>query len=112
MYKVMKIDDERACLFDSELVQPTFLSLRFCLAQLHLKSVNYQISTLTNIMYFHEYWLAKFGCTLDYSMYTGEFSGSVLSKMISELEGFWGFLSYARTYAGNMYRIFSYNQLK
>jgi len=102
MYKVLKIDDERACLFDTELMQPTFLSLRFCLAQLHLKSVNYQISTLTNIMYFHEYWLAKFGCTLDYSMYKGEFSGSGLSKMISELDGFWVYLSNSRTYAGNV----------
>lgn len=98
----MKIDDQRACLFDSENMQPTFLSLRFCLAQLHLKSVNYQISTLTNIMYFHEYWLAKFSCTLDYSMYKGEFSGSVISTMISELEGFWLYLSNARTYVGDI----------
>lgn len=102
MYKVIKVDDERACLFDSEVMQPTFLSLRLCLAQLHLKSVNYQISTLTNIMYFHEYWLAKFGCTLDYSMYKGEFSGSVISKMISELEGFWLYLGNARVYADNV----------
>ncbi|WP_270824983.1 MULTISPECIES: hypothetical protein, partial [unclassified Aeromonas] len=61
MYKVMKIDDERACLFDTEVMQPTFLSLKFCIEQLHQKSVNYQISTLTNIMYFKEYWLAKEG---------------------------------------------------
>lgn len=98
----MKIDAQRACLFDGENMQPTFLSLRFCLAQLHLKSVNYQLITLTNIMYFQEYWLAKFGCTLDYSMYKGEFSGSVISTMISELEGFWLYLSNARTYVGNL----------
>ncbi|KMY35426.1 MULTISPECIES: tyrosine-type recombinase/integrase [Aeromonas] len=102
MYKVMKIDDERACLFDTEVMQPTFLSLKFCIEQLHQKSVNYQISTLTNIMYFKEYWLAKFGCTLDYSMYKGEFSGSVISEMISELDGFWIFLANARVYTNNV----------
>lgn len=102
MYKVIKIDDERACLFDSELMQPTFLSLKLCIVQLHLRSVNYQISSLTNIMYFHEYWLAKFGCTLDYSMYKGEFSGSVISKMISELDSFWLYLSNARVYTDNV----------
>lgn len=101
MYKVMRIDDQRACLFDSEIMQPTFLSLKLCIEQLHQKSVNYQISTLTNIMYLHEYWIAKFGCTLDYSMYKGEFSSSVITKLISELDDFWHFLSNSRVYAKN-----------
>lgn len=35
-------------------------------------------------------------------MYKGEFSGSVISTMISELEGFWLYLSNARTYVGNL----------
>lgn len=102
MYKVIKIDDERACLFDSEVMQPTFLSLKLCIEQLHRKSVNYQISTLTNIMYFHEYWLAKFGFTLDYSMYKSEFSGSLISKMISELDCFWLYLAHSRDYVDNV----------
>ncbi|MCF5860057.1 tyrosine-type recombinase/integrase [Aeromonas veronii] len=102
MYKVMKIDDDRACLIDSEVMQPTFLSLKFCIELLHQKSVNYQILTLTNIMYFKEYWLAKFGCTLDYSMYKGQYSGSVISRMITELDGFWIFLGNARVYTNNV----------
>ncbi|TNH82010.1 hypothetical protein CF140_12130 [Aeromonas sobria] len=102
MYKVMRIDDKKACLFDSEIMQPTFLSLKLCIEQLHQRSVNYQISTLTNIMYFHEYWFAKFGCTLDYSMYKGEFSGLVITKIISELDGFWLYLGNSRIYASNV----------
>ncbi|MBW8185513.1 site-specific integrase [Shewanella nanhaiensis] len=102
MYKVINIDDERACLFDASIMQPTFLSLKFCIDSLFGKSINYQKHTLVNVQYFHEYWYAKFGYTLDYSMYQSEFSGTEIAKMISELEGFWIYLCHKRTYVENL----------
>lgn len=102
MYKNIRIDSNRVCMFDTETVLPTFLTLIYCVHALHYKSVNYQESELTNLKQFHNYWLDKFSNTLDYSVIDAEFSGKVFLKLIESLDGFWLFLVNSKKSLGNV----------
>lgn len=88
----MSIDNKRVCLFDSETVLPTFLTLVYCVHTLHHKSCNYQESELTNLKYFHNFWLDKNANTLDYSVIEAKFSGNVFQQLIESLDNFWLYL--------------------
>lgn len=102
MYRTIKIDDDRVCLFDSETVLPTFLTLMYCVHTLHYKSANYQESELTNLKHFHHYWLDRYSNTLDYSVVDAEFSEKVFLKLIESLDGFWLYLDNSKRTVGNV----------
>lgn len=102
MYRTIHVDDNRVCLFDSETVLPTFLTLMYGVHALHYKSVNYQESELTNLKYFHHYWLDRYSNTLDYSVIDAEFSEKVFLKLIESLDGFWLYLDNSKRTVSNV----------
>ncbi len=102
MYKTINIADNRVCLFDSETVLPTFLTLIYCVHALHYKSVNYQESELTNLKHFHHYWLDRYSNTLDYSVIDAEFSEKVFLELIESLDGFWLYLNNSKRTVDNV----------
>ena len=102
MYRTIRIDNNRICMFDTETVLPTFLTLMYCVHALHYKSVNYQESELTNLKHFHNYWLDKYSKTLDYSVIDAEFSGKIFLKLIESLDGFWLYLDNSKRSLGNV----------
>lgn len=102
MYKTIRIDNYRICMFDTKTVLPTFLTLMYCVHALHYKSVNYQESELRNLKHFHNYWLDKYSKTLDYSVIDAEFSRNVFQQLIEALDGFSLYLNNSNQCVGNV----------
>ncbi|KFI11364.1 hypothetical protein IX95_14910 [Vibrio sp. B183] len=105
MYNVLLIEKTKCLLFDTDIVQPPLLSFRFCLDHLHNKSLNYQKSQLANLKYFYEFWLEKWGCTLDYSFHRLDYSSSAISELTSQLPEYWIYLTNNRILAVNLYKL-------
>ncbi|WCE31118.1 site-specific integrase [Vibrio sp. SCSIO 43137] len=90
MYQVMKCDDEFYCLFDMQTTFPPLLSLRYCEGILHAKALNYQKYELDAVKAFYEFWLTKFGSTLDYSLHLSDYQDII--KVLDEIDAFWDYL--------------------
>lgn len=90
MYKALCLKDEFWYLCDSETMLPPLLSLRYCESQLHKKAFNTQRSELQAVQFFYEFWLDKFGETLDYSLYQSDFQD--IEILIDQLDSFWDYL--------------------
>ncbi|PQJ62396.1 tyrosine-type recombinase/integrase [Photobacterium angustum] len=90
MYKAMCLKDSFWYLCDSETMLPPLLSLRYCESHLHSKALNTQRSELQAVQFFYEFWLDKFGMTLDYFLYKSEFQD--IEILINELDSFWDYL--------------------
>lgn len=90
MYNTLCLKDEFWYLCDSKTMLPPLLSLRYCESKLHKNAFNTQRAELQAVQFFYEFWLDKFGETLDYSLYKSGFQNIVI--LIDELDSFWDYL--------------------
>lgn len=90
MYKVINCDNQFFCLFDSQLTTPPLLSFRYLEAKLLQKALKTQKSELDSLKLFYDFWLEKFGITLDYCLYQSGFAD--VQAILNELDAFWDYM--------------------
>ncbi len=90
MYTVENCNDEFWCLLDVQTTMPPLLALRWLEAELFEKALGTQKSYLDSVKLFYDFWLAKYGITLDYSLHKSKYHD--IDSIVSELDAFWNYL--------------------
>lgn len=90
MYQVINCDNQFYCLFDTYLTVPTLLGARYLESELLPKALKTQKSELDSLKLFYDFWLEKFGETLDYSLYKSGFAN--VQSVAYELDAFWDYM--------------------
>ncbi|EHR6472075.1 site-specific integrase [Vibrio parahaemolyticus] len=90
MYKVENCDGEFYCLLDVTTTMPPLLALRWTEEQLIEKSLGTQKSYLDSLKLFYDFWLAKFGVSLDFTFHCNDYQD--VEALIEELIPFWDYL--------------------
>lgn len=90
MYVVEKCDDQFWCLLDVQTTMPPLLSLRWLEEVLIEKKLGTQKSYLDSLKLYYDFWLAKYGVSLDYSFHKTKYAD--VDSMVSELDAFWDYI--------------------
>ncbi|WP_135459320.1 site-specific integrase [Vibrio echinoideorum] len=90
MYKVENCNDEFYCLFDLETATTPLLALRYLESELLEKALGTQKAYLESVKLFYDFWLAKFGVTLDYSFHKSEYTN--VTAIADQVIAFWDYL--------------------
>ncbi|MBT0118285.1 MULTISPECIES: site-specific integrase [Vibrio] len=90
MYSVEKCDDQFWCLLDVQTTMPPLLSLRWLESVLLEKKLGTQKSYLDSLKLFYDFWLVKFGVSLDYSFHRSKYAD--VESMVCELDAFWDYI--------------------
>ncbi|MBE4575823.1 hypothetical protein BOO36_18690 [Vibrio navarrensis] len=90
MYKVENCNDEFYCLFDVETATTPLLALRYLESELLENALGTQKAYLESLKLFYDFWLAKFGVTLDYSFHQSEYTDVI--AIADQVMAFWDYL--------------------
>ncbi|TBT25851.1 hypothetical protein D5E85_26850 [Vibrio parahaemolyticus] len=90
MYKVENCDGEFYCLLDAITTMPPLLALRWTEEQLIEKSLGTQKSYLDSLKLFYDFWLVKYGVSLDFTFHRNDYQD--VEALTDELMPFWDYL--------------------
>ncbi len=90
MYKVENCCSEFYCLLDAVSTMPPLLALRWTEQELMEKSLGTQKSYLDSLKLFYDFWLAKYGVSLDFSFHCSDYKD--VEMLSHELLPFWDYL--------------------
>ncbi|RBM44872.1 hypothetical protein DLR66_09585 [Vibrio paracholerae] len=90
MYKIENCNGKFYCLLDKVTTMPPLLAFRWTEQELMEKSLATQKSYLTSLKLFYDFWLDKYGITLDYALHLKNFRD--VDVLTQELMAFWDYL--------------------